>query len=269
MRLDESTRDGGEVNATSAVKRRKVPAKRAAAVSIAGEGANGGVGVAGGVGASAEAREDRLRESLKRKYASSILSLKDEFLKKRKKGKLPAVATDALKEWWRERLVWPYPTEADKATLGRRTGLNPTQINNWFINQRKRHWHKLFPGAQPATAEEILRGARPAFRVLTSRARHRAARVNSNETVADQRRVRYDGTARERRTRAFEKKKQSANHESDATRSRTSPTAVLSPSMKKMSMNTTDVRSLLEVQNSPRRVRRFVPHSSSLGHFSP
>ena len=64
MRLDESTRDGGEVNATSAVKRRKVPAKRAAAVSIAGEGANGGVGVAGGVGASAEAREDRLRESL-------------------------------------------------------------------------------------------------------------------------------------------------------------------------------------------------------------
>ena len=94
------------------------------------------------------------RESLKRKYASSILSLKDEFLKKRKKGKLPAVATDALKEWWRERLVWPYPTEADKATLGRRTGLNPTQINNWFINQRKRHWHKLFPGAQPATAEE-------------------------------------------------------------------------------------------------------------------
>lgn len=154
MRLDESTRDGGEVNATSAVKRRKVPAKRAAAVSIAGEGANGGVGVAGGVGASAEAREDRLRESLKRKYASSILSLKDEFLKKRKKGKLPAVATDVLKEWWRERLVWPYPTEADKATLGRRTGLNPTQINNWFINQRKRHWHKLFPGAQPATAEE-------------------------------------------------------------------------------------------------------------------
>ena len=72
----------------------------------------------------------------------------------RDRGKLPAVATDALKEWWRERLVWPYPTEADKATLGRRTGLNPTQINNWFINQRKRHWHKLFPGAQPATAEE-------------------------------------------------------------------------------------------------------------------
>ena len=84
----------------------------------------------------------------------AILSLKDEFLKKRKKGKLPAVATDALKEWWRERVVWPYPTEADKATLGRRTGLNPTQINNWFINQRKRHWHKLFPDAQPATAEE-------------------------------------------------------------------------------------------------------------------
>ena len=164
MRLDESTGGGGgvgggggEVNVAGAGKRRKVPAKRVAAASIAGEGgegANGGVGVGGGVGASADAREDCLRESLKRKYASSILSLKDEFLKKRKKGKLPAVATDALKEWWRERVVWPYPTEADKATLGRRTGLNPTQINNWFINQRKRHWHKLFPDAQPATAEE-------------------------------------------------------------------------------------------------------------------
>ena len=34
------------------------------------------------------------------------------------------------------------------------TGLNATQINNWFINQRKRHWHKLFPDGQPASVEE-------------------------------------------------------------------------------------------------------------------
>jgi hypothetical protein len=33
--------------------------------------------------------------------------------------------------------------------------LDQTQINTWFINQRKRHWHKLFQdGVPPGTAEE-------------------------------------------------------------------------------------------------------------------
>lgn len=30
--------------------------------------------------------------------------------------------------------------EADKITLAESTGLDQKQINNWFINQRKRHW---------------------------------------------------------------------------------------------------------------------------------
>lgn len=30
--------------------------------------------------------------------------------------------------------------EADKVALAERTGLDQKQINNWFINQRKRHW---------------------------------------------------------------------------------------------------------------------------------
>lgn len=30
--------------------------------------------------------------------------------------------------------------EADKVALAETTGLDPKQINNWFINQRKRHW---------------------------------------------------------------------------------------------------------------------------------
>lgn len=30
--------------------------------------------------------------------------------------------------------------EADKNSLAESTGLDPKQINNWFINQRKRHW---------------------------------------------------------------------------------------------------------------------------------
>lgn len=30
--------------------------------------------------------------------------------------------------------------EADKIWLAESTGLDQKQINNWFINQRKRHW---------------------------------------------------------------------------------------------------------------------------------
>lgn len=30
--------------------------------------------------------------------------------------------------------------EADKIELAKTTGLDQKQINNWFINQRKRHW---------------------------------------------------------------------------------------------------------------------------------
>jgi hypothetical protein len=33
--------------------------------------------------------------------------------------------------------------EADKRSMEDDTGLSSIQINNWFINQRKRHWHKV------------------------------------------------------------------------------------------------------------------------------
>ena len=68
-------------------------------------------------------------------------------------------STSALKAWWRERLEWPYPTDEDKKALGEETGLDATQINNWFINQRKRHWHKLFEGGVPPAAEAEARAA--------------------------------------------------------------------------------------------------------------
>ena len=103
-----------------------------------------------------DTREDDLRKSLKRKYASSILALRDEFLKKTKKGKLPSSATKTLKEWWLANLLWPYPSEDAKRALQKLAGLNQTQINNWFINQRKRHWHRLFDRdeAQPISETE-------------------------------------------------------------------------------------------------------------------
>ncbi|KAG0441478.1 Homeobox protein HD-2 [Dictyocoela muelleri] len=43
-----------------------------------------------------------------------------------------------LKNWLREHIRNPYPTEAEKLELCKITGLDHTQINNWFINARRR-----------------------------------------------------------------------------------------------------------------------------------
>ncbi|MCL7027920.1 hypothetical protein MKW94_020204 [Papaver nudicaule] len=81
-----------------------------------------------------------LKEMLMRKYSGYLSSLRKEFLKKRKKGKLPKDARTTLMDWWNTHCRWPYPTEEEKMKLADVTGLDQKQINNWFINQRKRHW---------------------------------------------------------------------------------------------------------------------------------
>eukprot|EP00854_Cymbomonas_tetramitiformis_P016156 gene16156-19165_t len=63
--------------------------------------------------------------------AEAIFDLKDEFLKRKKKGKLPQDAAAALKEWWQQNFVWPYPSDDDKKALADSTSLSLTQVNNW------------------------------------------------------------------------------------------------------------------------------------------
>ncbi|XP_010259300.1 PREDICTED: homeobox protein knotted-1-like 1 isoform X2 [Nelumbo nucifera] len=84
--------------------------------------------------------DKELKEMLLRKYSGYLSSLRKEFLKKRKKGKLPKDARMTLLDWWNTHYRWPYPTEEEKMKLAEITGLDQKQINNWFINQRKRHW---------------------------------------------------------------------------------------------------------------------------------
>lgn len=84
--------------------------------------------------------DQELKEMLLRKYGGYLSSLRKEFLKKRKKGKLPKDARMILMNWWNTHYRWPYPTEEEKVQLSEMTGLDQKQINNWFINQRKRHW---------------------------------------------------------------------------------------------------------------------------------
>ncbi|KAL2519548.1 Homeobox protein knotted-1-like 6 [Abeliophyllum distichum] len=81
-----------------------------------------------------------LKDRLIFRYGSHINNLKQGFSKKKKNGKLPNEAKETLHEWWIAHYKWPYPTEADKLALAESTGLDQKQINNWFINQRKRHW---------------------------------------------------------------------------------------------------------------------------------
>ncbi|KAG6774966.1 hypothetical protein POTOM_018384 [Populus tomentosa] len=85
-------------------------------------------------------QEQNLKGMLMRKYSGHLSNLRKEFLKNRKKGKLPKDARTTLLDWWNHHYRWPYPTEEEKAKLSEITGLDQKQINNWFINQRKRHW---------------------------------------------------------------------------------------------------------------------------------
>ncbi|XVF47963.1 hypothetical protein PTKIN_Ptkin03bG0152100 [Pterospermum kingtungense] len=82
-----------------------------------------------------------LKHELKHGYKDKIVDIREEIMRKRRAGKLPGDTTSLLKAWWQSHSKWPYPTEEDKARLVQETGLQLKQINNWFINQRKRNWH--------------------------------------------------------------------------------------------------------------------------------
>ncbi|KAL2543503.1 Homeobox protein knotted-1-like 7 [Forsythia ovata] len=90
-----------------------------------------------------------LKIELKQGFKSKIEDVREEILRKRRAGKLPGDTTTVLKDWWQQHSKWPYPTEDDKAKLVEQTGLQLKQINNWFINQRKRNWHS---NSQTATS---------------------------------------------------------------------------------------------------------------------
>ncbi|GFP87593.1 homeotic protein knotted-1 [Phtheirospermum japonicum] len=110
--------------------------------------------------------EDReLKNHLLKKYSGYLSSLKQELSKKKKKGKLPKDARQKLLNWWELHYKWPYPSESEKVALAESTGLDQKQINNWFINQRKRHWKPsedmqfmVMDGLHPQSAALYMEG---------------------------------------------------------------------------------------------------------------
>ncbi|CAF0855777.1 unnamed protein product [Rotaria sp. Silwood1] len=64
----------------------------------------------------------------------------DDNAKKRqkKRGIFPKVATNIMRAWLFQHLTHPYPSEEQKKQLAQDTGLTILQVNNWFINARRR-----------------------------------------------------------------------------------------------------------------------------------
>uniref|UniRef100_A0A3P9PMQ4 Pbx/knotted 1 homeobox 1.2 n=1 Tax=Poecilia reticulata TaxID=8081 RepID=A0A3P9PMQ4_POERE len=57
---------------------------------------------------------------------------------KNKRGVLPKHATNVMRSWLFQHIGHPYPTEDEKKQIAGQTNLTLLQVNNWFINARRR-----------------------------------------------------------------------------------------------------------------------------------
>uniref|UniRef100_A0A8B9KTT4 Pbx/knotted 1 homeobox 1.1 n=1 Tax=Astyanax mexicanus TaxID=7994 RepID=A0A8B9KTT4_ASTMX len=57
---------------------------------------------------------------------------------KNKRGVLPKQATNVMRSWLFQHIGHPYPTEEEKKQIANQTNLTLLQVNNWFINARRR-----------------------------------------------------------------------------------------------------------------------------------
>eukprot|EP00117_Sycon_ciliatum_P009071 scpid52492/ scgid11509/ Homeobox protein unc-62; Uncoordinated protein 62 len=79
-----------------------------------------------------------------------------EEKKKNKRCMFQKDVVKTLKHWLSQNFENPYPTEDEKKQLASHTGLTQLQVNNWFINARRRlvqplveKYNKDHPGATP------------------------------------------------------------------------------------------------------------------------
>ncbi|XP_052005010.1 homeobox protein PKNOX1.1 [Xyrauchen texanus] len=62
----------------------------------------------------------------------------DDSSSKNKRGVLPKQATNVMRSWLFQHIAHPYPTEEEKKQIATQTNLTLLQVNNWFINARRR-----------------------------------------------------------------------------------------------------------------------------------
>ncbi|KRX60037.1 Homeobox protein Meis2 [Trichinella sp. T9] len=82
----------------------------------------------------------------------------------KKRGIFPKVATNIMRAWLFQHLTHPYPSEEQKKQLAQDTGLTILQVNNWFINARRRI-------VQPMIDQSNRAGRSPVVNVFKSRRR--------------------------------------------------------------------------------------------------
>ena len=90
----------------------------------------------------AEEAEDE--PELKAKNKDNAAAASGASSSNRKRGRpshvcLPKEAINVLKEWLYSHAKYPYPSQADKEAMAEDTKLSIKQINNWFINARRRY----------------------------------------------------------------------------------------------------------------------------------
>lgn len=69
--------------------------------------------------------------------------------KRTRRGVLPKQATNIMKSWLFQHLVHPYPTEDEKRAIAAQTNLTILQVNNWFINARRRILQPMLDASNP------------------------------------------------------------------------------------------------------------------------
>lgn len=65
-------------------------------------------------------------------------AMHESSIRPRTRANFPMDISQLLRSWLKENMDNPYPSDAEKAYLCQKTGLGPAQINNWFINARRR-----------------------------------------------------------------------------------------------------------------------------------
>ncbi|XP_016315426.1 homeobox protein Meis2-like isoform X2 [Sinocyclocheilus anshuiensis] len=94
----------------------------------------------GGHASQSGDNSSELGDGLDNSLASPGTGDEDDQDKKRqkKRGIFPKVATNIMRAWLFQHLTHPYPSEEQKKQLAQDTGLTILQVNNWFINARRR-----------------------------------------------------------------------------------------------------------------------------------
>ncbi|XP_029707228.1 homeobox protein Meis1a isoform X1 [Takifugu rubripes] len=82
-----------------------------------------------------------------------------ERLHNKKRGIFPKVATNTLRTWLFQHLTHPYPSEEQKKQLAQDTGLTILQVNNWFINARRRIVQPMFDQSNRAVSQTGVYGS--------------------------------------------------------------------------------------------------------------